>query len=577
MPFRIPSESERVHPLQTRAYPQDLSILAYGQSGNGVVSGCAVTEVGGSQVGVASGVVIVNGVRTSISSQNVGIALGTIMPRFDLVVAYSNGTVSALTGQEAEAPNPRDVPTNGVVLAMVYVVAMDRSIEAYQIVDKRVFVRIDSGGIYNVLDYGATGDGVTDDTVAIQAAMSDSLVITNNALIRAGKVIFPRGQYVVSASLTIPLFSNGGYGYGIPMLFSGYGAEILAQGAISVFKRLPPSSSAEANNSAVVAPIFEGFVFRGPNVAGSKAIEMVATYGMRVRDCVIGAFDVGISMAFCLKSYLENVFVQNCLTYGFSATSGSSMWSGASESNHTHFNSCRVSASNGQAACFYLRDADNYRLDQCICEGGNPVNNVDYYTKGRYTLVVQNMHFENTPTGAHLRIQTRGRAVIRNPVFYTTNTVLIDGTNSHDAATIVIDGLTYIDTGNQFKHTSGSTEAYAWEFRGIGDYETTDTSGSTRWVGGVVPTRLRTLTQGLAIGVNDQTIRKRARGANSIADGGTIAHGLGATPVIGRVQASLAGQFASLTGMNTSNLTVAIKQHDGTSGSTQTIYWEAET
>jgi len=54
--------------------------------------------------------------------------------------------------------------------------------------------------IYNVKAYGAKGDGVTDDSTAIQAAISAA----NTA--GGGKVFFPAGTYLISTQLN--LFSN---------------------------------------------------------------------------------------------------------------------------------------------------------------------------------------------------------------------------------------------------------------------------------------------------------------------------------------------------------------------------------
>ena len=54
-----------------------------------------------------------------------------------------------------------------------------------------------SGSLYfNVIDFGAVGDGVTDDTAAIQAAI-------NAANPRGGVVYFPRGDYLISSGLTV--------------------------------------------------------------------------------------------------------------------------------------------------------------------------------------------------------------------------------------------------------------------------------------------------------------------------------------------------------------------------------------
>ncbi len=56
----------------------------------------------------------------------------------------------------------------------------------------------------SVLDYGAVGDGVTDDTAAIQAAV-DSLGTTLNG----GTIYFPTGSYVVTSQIYTELFGDG--------------------------------------------------------------------------------------------------------------------------------------------------------------------------------------------------------------------------------------------------------------------------------------------------------------------------------------------------------------------------------
>ena len=66
------------------------------------------------------------------------------------------------------------------------------------------------------------------------------------------------------------------------------------------------------------------------------------------------------------------------------------------------------------------------------------------------------------------------------------------------------------------------------------------------------------------------------RGATaSVADGGTITHGLGATPVVVIAVGSVAGEMVSVTAKSSTTFTVAIKKNDGTAGTSQTIYWQA--
>ena len=67
-----------------------------------------------------------------------------------------------------------------------------------------------------------------------------------------------------------------------------------------------------------------------------------------------------------------------------------------------------------------------------------------------------------------------------------------------------------------------------------------------------------------------------ASGATSVADGGTVTHGLSATPTKVRCTASVTGEFVSVTAVGATTFTLAIKTHANAAGTTQTVYWEAE-
>jgi hypothetical protein len=73
------------------------------------------------------------------------------------------------------------------------------------------------------------------------------------------------------------------------------------------------------------------------------------------------------------------------------------------------------------------------------------------------------------------------------------------------------------------------------------------------------------------------TKRQYNKGANaSTTDGATITHGLISTPSSVRCTSTVSGEFVSVTAVGATTFTVAIKKHDNTAGTSQTVYWEAE-
>jgi len=67
-----------------------------------------------------------------------------------------------------------------------------------------------------------------------------------------------------------------------------------------------------------------------------------------------------------------------------------------------------------------------------------------------------------------------------------------------------------------------------------------------------------------------------AEGATgNVADGGTFAHGLSATPTGCVVSPSITTEFVSVTGLGAANVTVAIKTDAGAAGTAQPLYWRA--
>jgi len=89
--------------------------------------------------------------------------------------------------------------------------------------------RMIEGSAVNVKDFGAVGDGVTDDTAAIQAAV-DAAYLTHSA------VYFPAGEYYVTSSIELRSETNISDSYGTWLIGSGLGSKISGASGITVIK-----------------------------------------------------------------------------------------------------------------------------------------------------------------------------------------------------------------------------------------------------------------------------------------------------------------------------------------------------
>lgn len=159
-------------------------------TGYGIISGCTPT-ISGLNVTVAAGVVhLADGTRKEIAQTNITLDnADSSNPRIDLVYIDSTGTVAKVTGTAAASPSAPSVPSQGISVAQVSVAA---NASAGTVTDMRgMLARWYNSGVVNVKDFGAVGDGVTDDMQAIQRAIDSGRV-----------VLFPDGNYLISSSLT---------------------------------------------------------------------------------------------------------------------------------------------------------------------------------------------------------------------------------------------------------------------------------------------------------------------------------------------------------------------------------------
>jgi hypothetical protein len=132
--------------------------------------------------------------------------------------------------------------------------------------------------ILSVVDFGAKGDGVTDDAAAVQAALDAVEPL-------GGTLVFPPGRYLLGSQVTLNrTFATGSGGTFIGernILISGYGAEIRTTGAISALDirgGWPPNLTAT----------IEGFtIYHRGNTQAVAGIRMIGSSLVTINEVTV--------------------------------------------------------------------------------------------------------------------------------------------------------------------------------------------------------------------------------------------------------------------------------------------------
>lgn len=162
-------------------------------TGYGIVSGCDPT-ISGLTVTVGAGIVhLADGTRKEISATNITLDnADSTNPRIDLVYIDSTGAVAKVTGTAATSPSAPDVPTGGISVCNVTIAAGATTGTVNHV--QTIAPNLANYGVVNVKDFGAVGDGVTDDTAAI-------LLAIDKATEKKSGVFFPAGTYAIGKTL----------------------------------------------------------------------------------------------------------------------------------------------------------------------------------------------------------------------------------------------------------------------------------------------------------------------------------------------------------------------------------------
>lgn len=169
----------------------------------------------------------------------------------------------------------------------------------------------------SVKQYGAKGDGVTDDTAAIQAAI--------NIIGIGGTIFFPAGVYKVTSTLfTLPGQNFLGVGWNtITNSFATNGGSVLMQFNTTNIATISVPGTSESNQYENVG--FEKLAVVHTNVNNNVGQAITGNFArkLKVKDCYLASFDKLLWLQDqCWGFELDHSLLMNCNT-GFEADSAS--------------------------------------------------------------------------------------------------------------------------------------------------------------------------------------------------------------------------------------------------------------
>lgn len=260
--------------------------------------------------------------------------------------------------------------------------------------------RMIAGSYVNVIDYGATGDGVTDDTAAINAAL----------VAAAGSTVYvPAGTYVVTSTLSNNLSPvEGAFGPAIRIVGDGmlrtFFDNRVANGPMIDID----SSNHGGSYEAVMGALLQGFMIKTTtSPANSDGIRILNGYEIVIDQIYIkGLTGNGIEMKNGLyvddgwnMCKIKNSWIDSCAKWGIKADGTS----GRNEGSYTYleqvfFQTCgTASATTPPPSGGMIWKGQVMTMEQCAFANG--VENVGLYIKGEaglgQTVDLRNTTFEN--------------------------------------------------------------------------------------------------------------------------------------------------------------------------------------
>lgn len=244
-----------------------------------------------------------------------------------------------------------------------------------------------TGSPLNVLDFGATGDGVTDDIIAIQLAI-------NTAMSQNKRLYFPKGEYLVSGTITV----TNGSGAGL-FIYGDTTSNFLTFPSGSTIKYTGNSNLFQINgNASTVNVLIKNLTFKG-NASALNAIKINAGWFTTIEECVFQGF-LGVGASAVYLTYNTGSFV------GVTKITGCEF---AGNVTHVYFDKSDTNVINIDKCSFYdhtfgILNGDgvngvvsrNVNITNCLFESVNAPYDIFCYGGAQGWNIVNNYFEQNS-------------------------------------------------------------------------------------------------------------------------------------------------------------------------------------
>ena len=277
---------------------------------------------------------------------------------------------------------------------------------------------------YNVMDFGAVGDGVTDDTAAIQAAIDAAKTVSG------GLVVVPPGTYIISSALEmdgrVSIMGTDPYGCILKNVSNDSTLEVTNYGAPTLLRRV---------SNFVKDLRFQGSLTGGANNVGLKLVDafwvvvercffnefqgaglyLRNTVGVSIRNCNSHASQVrfGDAGGTCFTTLVDNMEVNSFDGVNTEA------YMKIENTYDSIFRNLSLEGMYGVDYILYMKNVNNVRIENLYTEGIRVTGDDTIYIDGQ----ADNLHI----SGGYLNTATDGTYAVRSSLDVAGRSITFEG------------------------------------------------------------------------------------------------------------------------------------------------------